>query len=97
MIEIIIKDYLDEKLEEQVFLEKPNSSIGNYVVIDKTSSAKSNHLPSATIAFQSYGTSLYKAAELNERVKQTVEGLIELDEIRGIKLNNCFLSLNLNL
>ena len=97
MIEIIIKDYLDEKLEEQVFLEKPNSSIGNYVVIDKTSSAKSNHLPSATIAFQSYGTSLYKTAELNERVKQTVEGLIELDEIRGIKLNNCFLSLNLNL
>lgn len=88
MIENIIRNYLDEKLEEQVFLEKPNPSMGNYVVIDKTSSAKTNHLPSATVAFQSYGTSLYKAAELNERVKLAVESLIELDSIRGISLNS---------
>lgn len=88
MIEVLIKNHLDSKLEEQVFLEKPSPSVGNYVVIDKTSSSKSNHLPSATIAFQSYGTSLYKAVELNERVKRAVESLIELDEIRGVKLNS---------
>lgn len=88
MIEIIIKNHLEEKLAEQIFLEKPNPSLGNYVVFEKTSSSKSNHLPSATFAFQSYGTSLYKAVELNEKVKIAVESLIELDEIRGIKLNS---------
>lgn len=88
MIEVIIKNYLDEKLEEQVFLEKPNPSLGNYVVFEKTSSDKGNHLPSATFAFQSYGTSIYKALELNEKVKEAVEDLIELDEIRGVKLNS---------
>ena len=88
MIEIIIKNYLDSKLEEQVFLEKPSPDFGIYVVFEKISSSKSNHLPSATFAFQSYANSLYKAAELNERVKQAVENMIELDKIRSIKLNS---------
>ena len=88
MIEIIIKNHLDSKLEEQVFLEKPSPSYGVYVVFEKTSSGKSNHLPSATFAFQSYGNTLYKAVELNEKVKQAVESLIELDDIRGVSLNS---------
>lgn len=88
MIENIIKDYLNEKLEEQAFLEKPSPGLGNYVVFEKIGSNKNNHLPSATFAFQSYGESLYKAAELNERVKIVVENLIELDEIRGVSLNS---------
>ena len=57
MIAIIIKNHLDDKLEEQVFLEKPAPSFGNYVVFEKTSSGKNNHLPSADFAFQSYGKS----------------------------------------
>lgn len=88
MIETIIKNHLDTKLEEQVFLEKPSPSFGNYVVLEKASSRQYNRLPTATFAFQSYSNSLYGAAELNERVKQAVESLIELDEIRGISLNS---------
>ena len=88
MVEIIIKNYLDSKLEEQVFLEKPSPGYGIYVVFEKVGSSKNNHLSSATFAFQSYANSLYRASELNERVKQAVESMIELDEIRGIKLNS---------
>lgn len=88
MIEIIILNHLNKKLAEPVSLEKPSSQTGSYVVFEKTSSGKSNHLPSATVAFQSYGQSLYQAAELNERVKAAVESLIELDEIRGLDLNS---------
>ncbi|MBC8589329.1 hypothetical protein [Paratissierella segnis] len=87
MIEVIIKNHLDSVLEEQVFLEKPSTSYGSYVVLEKTSSRKNNHLPSATFAFQSYGKSIYEAVELNERVKKAVESMVELDEIRGVKLN----------
>ena len=67
MIEIIIKNHLDDKLEEQVFLEKPSHGLGTYVVFERISSSKSNHLPSATFAFQSYANSLYKAVELNNQ------------------------------
>ncbi len=88
MIEIIIRENLQNKLTEPVGLEKQSAGTGSYVVIEKTSSGKINHLPTATIAFQSYGNTLYNAAELNERVKQAVESLIELDEIRGIDLNS---------
>lgn len=88
MIEVTIKNYLDSKLTEPVYLEKPSTNMGNYVVFEKTSSSKNNHLPTATFAFQSYGTSLYKALELNEKVKAAVEQLIELDEIRGVSLNS---------
>ncbi len=88
MIELIILDHLKEKITEPVSLEKPSVQTESYVVFEKTSSGKANHLPSATIAFQSYADSLYNAAALNERVKSAVEGLIELDEIRGLDLNS---------
>jgi|SRR5699024_1880037 len=88
MIELIILNHLNNKLDVSVHLEKPSSEIGSYVVFEKTSSGKSNHLPSATIAFQSYADSLYNAAVLNDKVKDAVESLIELDEIRGLDLNS---------
>lgn len=88
MIETIIKNHLDSELEVGVFLEKSSSTVESYVVLEKTSSGKRNHLPTAVFAFQSYAKSLYAAAELNEKVKNAVENLIGLDEIRGITLNS---------
>lgn len=88
MIETIIKNHLDLELEVGIFLEKPSSTVESYVVLEKTSSGKRNHLPTAVFAFQSYAKSLYAAAELNEKVKNAVENLIGLDEIRGIRLNS---------
>ena len=88
MIELIILNHLKNKLLEPVSLEKQSVQTGNYIVFEKTSSGKTNHMPTATIAFQSYGKTLYEAAELNERLKTAVESLIELEEIRGITLNS---------
>ncbi|RDW21040.1 hypothetical protein CWR48_04300 [Oceanobacillus arenosus] len=88
MIELIILNHLNDKISEPVSLEKPSAQTGSYVVFEKTSSSKNNHLPSATFAFQSYADSLYNAAILNEEVKTAVESLIELDEIRGLTLNS---------
>ena len=88
MIETIIKNRLSLELDVEVFLEKPSAKIDSYVVFEKTSSGKRNHLPTAVFAFQSYAKSLYDAAELNERVKMAVESLILLDEIRGVSLNS---------
>lgn len=88
MIEIIIKQYLDIRLSVPSFLEYPENPPKRFVLFEKTSSGKNNHLPSSTIAFQSYAESMYEAAKLNEEVKEKVENMIKLDEIRSIKLNS---------
>lgn len=88
MIELIIKNFLDVNLAVPAFTEKPTNAPKRYVLIDKTGSAKSNHLPSAIIAFQSYAESKYEAARLNEQLKSVVEQIIELNEIRGLDLNS---------
>lgn len=88
MIEIIIKQYLDNHLSVPSFLEYPETPPKRFVLFEKTSGSKNNHLPSSTIAFQSYAESMYEAAKLNEEVKEVVENMIEIDEIRGLKLNS---------
>ncbi|MBO1909727.1 hypothetical protein [Sporosarcina sp. 6E9] len=87
MIELIVKDFLDVHLSVPAFTEKPTDAPKRYVLIDKIGSGESNHLPSAIIAFQSYAESKYKAAKLNEELKQVVKQLVELNEIRGLSLN----------
>lgn len=88
MIEIIIKQFLDGHLSVPSFLQVPATKPQRFVVFEKTSSSKSNYLPSATFAFQSYAESMYEAAKLNDELKQVIENMIELDEISGIHLNS---------
>lgn len=88
MIELIIKKYLDGHLSVPSFLERPETVPNSYVLFEKTGSSKSNYLPASTFAFQSYATSMYEAAVLNEEVKEAVEGMIALDEISKISLNS---------
>lgn len=88
MIEIVIKQFLDEHLSVPSFLEKQGEIPDSYVVFEKTGSSKRNYLMSATFAFQSYAKSLYEAAKLNEEVKRVVEQLIEIDEISNVRLNS---------
>jgi len=88
MIELVILNYLTEHLSVPSFLEHQKNEPNRFVIFEKTSSAKSNQLPSSTFAFQSYAESMYEAAKLNEEVKLVVENMLELDEISGIHLNS---------
>lgn len=88
MIELTILEYLKKKLSVPVALEERGVQSGSFVLFEKTSGSKENHLKSSVFAFQSYGQSMYEAAKLNEEVKQAVEAMIELDEFAGIKLNS---------
>ena len=88
MIEKVILDYLNKNLSVQAFLEKSGDMPDKYVLFEKISSNKRNHIPSSTFAFQSYGKSMYEVAVLNEELKETVENMIILNEISGIRLNS---------
>ncbi len=86
MIEKIILDYLSQNLSAPVSMEV-QQGLTDFVVIEKTGSSADNHIDSATIAVQSYGRTMYKAAELNEKVKAAMERLIELDSVSKCELN----------
>lgn len=88
MIEKIILDYLKTELSVPVYMERPEKDSGEYVVIEKTSSGRYNHIYQATIACQSFGNTLYRAAEINEEVKVAMDDLISLPEISKSALNS---------
>ncbi|MQW23888.1 MULTISPECIES: hypothetical protein [unclassified Lactococcus] len=88
MIETVIKDFLDGHLSVPSFLEHQENMPKRYVFFEKLGSSKSNHITSATFAFQSYAESMYETAKLNEELKRVVEDLITLDDIGGISLNS---------
>ena len=87
MIELVILNHLKEGLDVPVFMEKPTNAPSEYVLFEKTGGGRNETMPSATFAFQSYSTSLFKAAVLNEAVKNEVDHLVLLDEIRGVTFN----------
>lgn len=88
MIEKIVLNYLKSKLAVPVEMEEPATKPESYVVIQKTGSSRVNYIFSATIAVQSYGKSLYKAAELNEAVKDAMLNIIEVNEVASCRLNS---------
>lgn len=87
MIEKIILDFLNESLEVPVLMEKTEEQIEEYVLIEKTGSSEDNFISSATIAIQSYSSTLYKAAVLNKKVKIAMRELVSIPKISKVKLN----------
>lgn len=88
MIEKVILDFLKTRLSEPVFMERPEKDTGEYVVLEKTGSGRANHINRATIAIQSFGNTLLRAAEINEEVKTAMDDLIELPEVSRSQLNS---------
>jgi hypothetical protein len=87
MIIKTLLDYLTENLEGiYVGMEAPEQ-LTDYVLIDQTGSAKTNHITTTTVAIQSYGASLYEAMLLNERVKGVMDGFLALDVVTRVQLN----------
>lgn len=87
MIIKTLLDYLTENLEGiYVGMEAPEQ-LTDYVLIDQTGSAKTNHITTTTVAIQSYGASLYEAMLLNERVKGVMDGFLALDEVARVHLD----------
>lgn len=88
MIEVILKDYLDEHLDVPVYFDYPSNAPSDFVLIDKVGGGEQSHLASSSFAFQSYSESKYGAIVLNEKVKKAVKGSIELMEISRVQLNS---------
>lgn len=88
MIEEVILNHLSSALDVPVYMEMPEDCGGSFVVIEKTGSSSVNRITSATFAIQSYGATLYEAAQLNESVKSAMAAAIERDDIARVALNS---------
>lgn len=88
MIEQTILDYLNDTLTESCYMEEPEG-IDTFILLEKTGSSLSNYVYSATFAIQSYATSLYEAAELNEKAKAAMLTIAdELNTVSKCTLNS---------
>lgn len=88
MIEKIILDYL-AGAGVTAYMEIPEGGgVMPYVVIEKTGGSIDQHIRRATIAIQSYGASLYQAANLNTQIIALMEDIVLLPEISACELNS---------
>lgn len=89
MIETILYDFLSEKVSTPVYTEIPTNPPSSFYLVEKTGGSQNNNIKRATVTIQSYGTSLYNAASLNEILKETIlagDGLIMLGSIVSVNL-----------
>jgi hypothetical protein len=90
MIEKTIINYLTDTLNIPAYSETPEKKPDQYIKVELTGGSAENLISSATIAIQSYSNSLFKAADLNEKVKRAMRNIISIDSISKCKLNNSY-------
>lgn len=81
MIEITVKNFLEEKLPVPVYMEFPTNPSNRFLVLRKGDSSREDWLKSAMFVADSYAESLLEAARLNEMVKAAMDDLTDLEEI----------------
>ena len=88
MIEKTIYDYLNSVQDIGAFMERPKTPPTKYYLIEKTGGDMTNHIRSSTIIIQSYASSLYEAAEMNENVIDWMLEAVSLGDISRVSLNS---------
>lgn len=91
MIEIIVRQKLEEQLNIPVFLEQPINKPEKYILIERKGMGETNHLGSSIFMLQSYAESMYESALLNKALISEFKGLISLDEMVSISLNTDYI------
>lgn len=89
MIEAIIVKYLKEKLNIKVATEIPSNPPSEFLVVMATNGrAVAPNIEACMISVQAYSNTMKNASELNERVKDVMELLPELNDVTHSRLNS---------
>ena len=87
MIDIIIRDYLTSA-GISAHMEIPEGGgMPPFCVVERTGGGEENHIRRATVTIQSYGDTLYHAAELSGQIIRLMDGITVLPEISACRLN----------
>lgn len=90
MVEKIVLDYLTTALNVPVYMEVPENAESAFVVLELVGNQENNRVCSASIAAQSYGASLYDAAELNNDVVIAMDLFNANTNIGGCKMASSY-------
>ena len=93
MIEIIILNYLlkrqIEGIKNNVFVQTPQIPPDEYVLIEKTSGSKDDHISHAMVAIKSVSNNgLVEAMQITEKVKACMEEMADSENIYSCSLNS---------
>ena len=88
MIEKLILEHLNNAGLTAVMEIPEGGCTPPFVLIERTGGGGANRLRTATVAIQSYGASLYLAAQLNENVLSAMESLVIYPEVAACDLNS---------
>ena len=72
MIEVTLREYLDEKLSAPVYMEVPKTIPSEYVLLQVIDSGRINHVDAATFSIVAISNSLYSAALLRDEIKDAL-------------------------
>ena len=81
MIELIVKEHLESRLDAPVFFEFPADAPDYFLILKKEGNPRENMLDSAMLIVDSYGPNLMAAAMVNESAKKTLDDLALLPNI----------------
>ncbi len=85
MIESTVTKYLNEVLDVPAYMEEPKNKPPEYVVLQVIDSGRTNYIDAVTFNITSYSTSLLKAAQLNNMVKNAMYDIISINNISSSK------------
>lgn len=86
MIEEIIIDYLSKALSVPVYAEIPKKKSEQYIIVEKIAGGLVEKIKASSVSVYSYSSTQYKAAELDEVVRNTMLDIVSLDNISSCKV-----------
>lgn len=86
MIEIILRDYLEQMVHVPVYMEFPKDPPERFVVLRKGDTSRENWLETTVFIPESYAESMLSAAKLNGLIKTCMDSLVNLPEISASRL-----------
>lgn len=90
IIEAIVIKYLSDALNVPVYAEEPEKKELPYVVLEQTSGTKTNHIVSASIAFDSYADTRLEALKLNNKVIEAMDLFPLVKNVSRSTLNSTY-------
>ncbi len=90
MIEKMVRNYLNNNMSVQAYMEKIQKPPEKRLEIERIGQTESNFIYTTTLAIKSIASSLFFAAELNEELIAVMGNMIELPEISRVELNDSY-------
>lgn len=88
MIELILYNYLSTVKKLTIYMEQPKTKPSAFYLMEKTAGGQTDKVNRATIVIQSYASTLFDAATMNETIKTAMADAVSLDEISRVELNS---------